>query len=152
MKPCVILVAEESNSSIGVIADAADRTGHDLRHARTSREAFEILNRGFDDVDLIIVDVDPGIHALSVLEAIGSCQKAPPVIVVTGFEELDMEPTAYRHGATACIGKPFTAAELGALISEVRPSTSKLPPRTCDLWGHPREAPMRRRVFRARAA
>lgn len=151
MTPYILLVADENIPSNSVIADAARRTGHRLRHARNSREAFQILRRGVNDVDLIIIDVDPGIHGLSVLEALGFSKNAPPVLVVTGFEELDMEPTAYRHGATACMGKPFTATELAVLINEICPLTSKLPPPMCDLWGHPRETHMRRRALHPRA-
>lgn len=152
MNPTILLVAGENTPSTSVIIDAARRTGHGLRHARSSRETFEILNRGADDVHLVIIDVDPDTHGLCVLEAIGSCKNAPPVIVVTGLEELDMEPTAHRHGATACIGKPFTAAELALLIREVCPSTSEPTPPTCDLWGHPREMHMRRRILQAHPA
>jgi DNA-binding NtrC family response regulator len=137
MKPNILLVAHEDGTSNSVIADAAARTGHGLRHASSGREAFEILTASLDDVDLVIIDVDPGIHSLSILEALSYCKTAPPVIVVTGFEESEMEPIAYRHGAVACIGKPFTPGELAALIAEVCPFTSEQPATSCDLWGHP---------------
>jgi len=137
MKRNILLVGKD-NTSTNVIGDAAARTGHGLRHANTSRETFEILQDGLDDIDLVIIDVDPGIHSLSILEALSYSKTAPPVIVVTGFEELEMQPIAYRHGATACIGKPFTSGELAILIADICPFTSEPPGRSCDLWGHPR--------------
>ena len=152
MKPNILLVAHGDGSSNNVIANAAARTGHGLLHASSGREAFEILRTGLDDVDLVIIDVDPGIHSLTILEALSFSKSAPPIIVVTGFEEFTLEPIAYRHGATACIGKPFTARELAALIAEVCPCTSKPPAKSCDLWGHLRDMHSRKRVLRTRAA
>lgn len=152
MKPNILLVAHGDGTANSVIADAAARTGHELRHASSGREAFEILRAGLDDVDLVIIDVDPGIHSLSILEALGFSKSAPPIIVVTGFEEFTMEPIAFRHGATACIGKPFAAGELAALIAEVCPCSSKPPAKSSDPWGHPRDMHTRKRVLWTRAA
>ena len=150
MKPNILLVAHGDGTSNSAIADAAARTGHGLRHASSGREAFAILKASLDDVDLVIIDADLGIHSLSILEALSFSRTAPPVIVVTGFEESEMEPIAYCHGATACIGKPFTPGKLASLIAEVCPFTSEQPARSCDLWGHPRSP--RKRVFCNRAA
>jgi DNA-binding NtrC family response regulator len=152
MKSNILLVAHEDGTSNSVIADAAARTGHGLRHANSGREAFETLRSGLDDIDLVIIDIDPGMHSLTILEALSYCKTAPPVIVVTGLEEFEMEPIAYRHGATACIGKPFSSGELAALIAEVCPCTSEPPAKSCDLWGHACDMHTRKRALRTRAA
>jgi DNA-binding NtrC family response regulator len=152
MKPNILLVSHGDGVSNSAIAEAATRTGHGLQYANSSGEAFKILKAGLDDVDLVIIDVDPGIHALSILEALSYCKAAPPVIVVTGFEELEMEPIAFRHGATACIAKPFTPGELASLIAEVCPRSSEAPAPSCDYWGHPYDRHTRKRVLQTRAA
>jgi DNA-binding NtrC family response regulator len=152
MKRNILLVANKEGSSNKVIADAAVRTRHGLRNTHGSREAFEILNDGLNNIDLVIIDVDPGIHSLAVLEALSYCRHSPPIIVVTGFEESLMEPIALRHGATACIGKPFDAAELASLIAEVTPLVSKTPSQSCDLWGHPCDGHCRKRVLNTQTA
>jgi DNA-binding response OmpR family regulator len=120
-------VANGESASSRIVSDAAARTARGLRQARSSRQAFEILSEGLGDIDLVIIDVDPGLHALSMLEALSYMKSAPPVIVVTSLEETEMKPIACRHGATACIGKPFTSNELAALIAEICPLTSGPP-------------------------
>lgn len=132
-----LLVARNSSASNQIVADAAAQAGRKLRQVTDSRRAFELLRSGFSGVDLVIIDVDPGIHSMSILEAIAACESAPPVIVVTGFEESEMTPIAHRHGATACIAKPFTPVELAALIEEVCPATEPSNAYSSDLWGHP---------------
>lgn len=134
MKANVLLISNGSADSNGVIADAAAQTGRGLRHVKSSGEAFARLRSGLTDTDVVIIDLDPGIHGIAILEAIGNCEGVPPVIVVTGLEEADMTLVAYRHGAAACIGKPLSAAELASVIEGVCSGLS------CDLWGHPRAA------------
>jgi hypothetical protein len=51
---------------------------------------------------------------------------------------LEMTAIAHRHGATACIGKPFSAAKLALLMEEVCPSTEQQSTVSCDRWGHVR--------------
>jgi len=137
MKSNILLVAQGASSSNSVIADAAVEAGRRLRHASNSQEAFEILADDLGNIDIVIIDVDPGIHSLSVLEALSYRKTAPPIIVVTGFEQMDMAPMAYRHGAMACIGKPFTARELAALIQDVCMPEWQRCGGSCDKWGHP---------------
>jgi DNA-binding NtrC family response regulator len=137
MKSKILLVAQGASSSNNVVAEAAVEAGRGLRHASTSHEAFEILADDVDKIDVVIIDVDPGIHSLAVLEALSFRKTAPPIIVVTGFEEMEMAPMAYRHGATACIGKPFVALELAALIRDVCLPKWQRTGGACDQWGHP---------------
>jgi len=73
-----------------------------------------------------IIDLDPGMHSILVLEALGCCDTCPPIIVVTGLEELEMTAIAHRHGATACIGKPFKRCQ--PCVSDA----GSLPPPTRD--------------------
>lgn len=137
MKRNILLVANGDADSNAIIADAVRQTGRGLRHASSSREVFEILCMGLDDVDVVIVDLDPGVHSLTILEALDYSQTAPPAIAVTGLEESEMTPIARRHGAAVCLAKPFSADTLARLIEDVHSSVS-LERRTCDRWGHPR--------------
>lgn len=140
MKSKVLLVANADSSSNRVIEEAVAQTGRGLRHASTSRDAFEILNGGLDEIDAVIVDLDPGMHSLSILEAISYCRVAPPVIVVTGLEEMEMAPIAHRHGAAACISKPFNGLELSHVLNRVCADNGTVQGQSCDMWGHPKRA------------
>lgn len=133
----ILLVAQGASGSNDVITHAAIEARRRLRHASSSHEAFEILAEDLDNIDVVIVDVDPGIHGLSVLDSISYRKTAPPIIVVTGFEDKDMTSMAYCHGATACISKPFNARELAALIEDVCVPECQRCGGSCDRWGHP---------------
>jgi DNA-binding response OmpR family regulator len=136
MKRNILLVANGDADSNAIVAEAAKQTGRGLTKISSDRRAFEILNMATDDVDLAIIDLDPGIHSLSILEAMGWAETAPPIIVVTSLEESEAAPIASRHGAAACIGKPFTASQLVSAIEQVC-SSWRSQTLSCDFWGHP---------------
>lgn len=121
MKPNALLISKKTSDSNGTITQAVSRAGFALLQATDAQSAFALLKNSLPEIDLVIVDVDPGIHGMAILEAITARDTSPPVIVVTGFEQFEMAPIARRHGAAACIAKPFTAAEFIARIEDVCP-------------------------------
>jgi DNA-binding NtrC family response regulator len=136
MKEKIILLVDADADCAGIVLEAAARTGHGVRLSRDSREAFGFLNREFDRIDSLVVDVDPGSHGMALLAALGALRRRPPVIVLTALEESHMEPVAARHGAVACLGKPFSIERLRRVIDRFdQPKNDR--GISCDPWGHP---------------
>ena len=138
MKSKILFVANDDADLEAIVTEAARKTGRGIRKASSSRQTFEILNLGLEDVDLAIVDLDPSLHSLAILEALDYSQAAPPVIALTKLDEAEVGPIARRHGATTCLRKPFAADELAILIEKVCESIREAEPLSCDQWGHPR--------------
>lgn len=116
--------------------EAAAETHLDLRFARTSKDAFHLFDGGLDDVAVVVLDVDPGVHGMAVLEALDAWGPAPPVIVISSLEEAHLEPVALAHGAQECFGKPVSIERLKTAIAKF----SRTPEaRSCrgDVWDHP---------------
>lgn len=136
----ILLVAQGAGSSHETITRAAVEAGLGLRHASNSHEAFEILTDGLDDIEVVVIDTDPGSHSLSILDAISLHTTAPPMIVITSSPEAGISNMPHRHGASACISKPFTALELSALIKDVCLPEWQRTGGSCDKWGHRKSA------------
>jgi len=126
----VVLLVDADGDSENVVAKAAAPTGRDVLLVRTSRHAFEILQKEMRRFDAVIVDVDPGAHGVALLEAISACADRPPIVVITALEETYMKPIALEHGAAACFGKPILSQKLSSVLNAV--STQS---RTSDRWG-----------------
>jgi DNA-binding NtrC family response regulator len=137
MKGNVLLIANRDICSNEVVATAVAQTGRRVQHAKSSREAYQILNIGLEDIDAVILDFDPALHSLSILEAIKLLQNRPPVIVVAGLEKSDMTAIAYQHGAAVCINAPFNATELATVVDNVCLGMTRRQKISCDVWGHP---------------
>src|ERR1700726_3109323 len=86
-KKNVVLLVDADGDSEGMVLKAAARSGRDVLLVKTSRDAFRILQNEMRRLDAVIVDVDPGVHGLALLEAISSCADRPAIVVITSLEE-----------------------------------------------------------------
>ena len=102
--------------------------GYDLSQPRAKRRpktrsaenTFDILSLGLKDIDLAIVDLGANTQSLAIVEALTHTKPAPPVIaLVDGKDAAKAMPKLHRHGAAACLRKPFCADELARLIEAV---------------------------------
>ena len=126
-----VLLVDADGDSEAIVSEAAARTGRDVIPVTTSRDAFRVLRDQIGCFDAVIVDVDPGVHGLALLEAIAGCADKPPIIVITALEETYMKPIAVEHGAMACLGKPTAIQKLSATMDAVSGHS-----RSCDRWGN----------------
>ena len=83
MKRNILLVVNGNSELNNRVAEAATKTGRKLKKASSTRKTFEILGLGLDDLDLAIVDVDPSLHSMAILEALNYSEAAPPVIALS---------------------------------------------------------------------
>ena len=133
MKRNVVLVLDADADTARAVASATTTRNCDLRFVQTSKEFFHFCREDFENVIAIILEIDPGMHGMAILEASDVCENTPPIIVVSALEEHCLGPVVQRYGAIASLGKPLSFTQLGrALDQAVERATA---PR-CDLWGH----------------
>jgi DNA-binding NtrC family response regulator len=136
MKRSVVLLIDADADTSSSVLEAASLTNLDVRFARTSRDLFQMIQAGLDDVAVVVLDVDPGVHGMAVLEALDAWASAPPVIVTSSLEESYLRPVALAHGATECLGKPIGMERLTTAIEKFS-ATPEARGCRCDAWGHP---------------
>jgi DNA-binding response OmpR family regulator len=86
------------------------------------------FSHGFEGLNLILVDLDPDVHGVTLFNALDDSHPGPrraPVVTLTSCEESYMKPLALGRGAAACLGKPVTAARLIRLFEEFCPTPVK---------------------------
>jgi FixJ family two-component response regulator len=132
MKRSVVLVLDADADTARAVASAA--TGNcDLRFVQTSKEFFHFCSENFENITAIVLDVDPGMHGMAILEALDACESTPPIVVVSALEEDRLGPVVQRHGAIACLGKPLSFTRLGRALDQ---AVERAAAPRCDLWGH----------------
>jgi DNA-binding NtrC family response regulator len=130
----ILLIANNDADSNATVQAVAKKMGCGFRKVSSTRQALDILATDLDSVDVVIIDLDPGMHSLAILEAIGNRAVGPPVIALTSLDESEVMSIASRHGAAACLGKPFEHANLSKAIEQCLAQPRSI---SCDLWGHP---------------
>jgi FixJ family two-component response regulator len=131
----VILVLDADADTARAVASAAAGVNCDIRFVQTSKDFFHFCHEDFENVAAIILDVDPGIHGMAILEAFDACENMPPIIVVSALEEHRLSSVVQQHGAIACLGKPLSLARLRHAVEEALTIAAAAAPR-CDVWGH----------------
>jgi FixJ family two-component response regulator len=70
----------------------------------------------------VIMDLHlPGLHGIEVLSRLGAQAHAPPVIVMTGFDEAGTRERCLAAGASDYITKPVAGEDLSAAICRALP-------------------------------
>lgn len=105
--------------------DLTNQGASDAVKTDRAQNTFDILSLGLNDIDLAIVDLGASMQNLAIVEALTHSQPAPPVIALVDGNDREAIPLLQRHGAAACLKKPFCADELARLIEAVCASASQ---------------------------
>lgn len=137
MKRNVILLVDGDADLSSIVLVAAADQALDVRLARSARCSFGMCNSPLDDVATIIIDLDSGLQTVGLLAALEREAQTPPVIAITGSEEAYLREVALAHGATTCLSKPVSRAELRNAIVQATRKAEEMSGCRCDVWGHP---------------
>jgi DNA-binding response OmpR family regulator len=115
----VILSADDDPDIRQLIKYVLTRAGHQVILAPDGRAALDVLFT--NDVDLAILDLDmPYVDGFEVCRTLREHPRSgqPPVIIASG----SLVPPyleVYAAGATVCLPKPFSGAQLRAAVTDV---------------------------------
>jgi two-component system nitrogen regulation response regulator GlnG len=90
-------------------------TGHAVSVAASAEEAFMSVEQR--KPDLVVLDVRlPGLDGRSAMQHLNHRAGPIPIVVITGFDNLDVAVTAMRNGAFDYLARLFDLEQAGALI------------------------------------
>lgn len=108
--PAEIWVVDDDQSIRWVLERALTQAGIGVVTFETGVDVADRLE--LQAPDAIITDIRmPGLDGLSLLERIADQHPTLPVIIMTGFSDLDSAVSAYRGGAFEYLPKPFDVDE-----------------------------------------
>lgn len=91
---------------------------YQLSFATNGLEALDMLEKN-DVPDLVILDIKmPKLSGLEILKKIKAKQPKLPVIIVTGYQSVEMAQEALRSGAADYIPKPFESKQILAAVAK----------------------------------
>ena len=91
---------------------------YQLRFALNGVEALEMLKTFAPDLMLLDIKM-PKLHGMEILKQIKKAKPKLPVIIVTGYQSVEMAQEAIRNGASDYIAKPFDSKHLLQSIADV---------------------------------
>ena len=90
---------------------------YDLRFSHNGIEAIEML-KSFSP-DLMLLDIKmPKLHGMEILKQIKKAKPSLPVVIVTGYQSVEMAQEALKNGASDYIPKPFESKHILKVVGQ----------------------------------
>jgi len=101
-----ILIVEDEPQPRQYITAFLRKQGYETTEAATYAQALKALKRGQGDIVLLDIQL-PDVHGLTLLEETADWPNRPPVIVITGYGNIETAVEAMRGGAYDFLQKPI---------------------------------------------
>ena len=150
-----ILVVDDDAMIGEQLENLFNHIGYNVTVTNRAEQALALLEK--EDVDLVVTDIRlPGIDGVELTKQIAERWSDVPVIVVTGYGDIDTAVEVLKLGASDYIVKPFSAAaihestrvslEKAKLFMEIRHLRHRLQ-ESCEFGGMLSRTPEMHRVF-----
>jgi DNA-binding response OmpR family regulator len=121
-----LVLAEDDSDLREMLALAMRREGYEVIELEDGWQLLEYLSTQMlvdgecSSVHVVISDIRmPGKSGLDVLAGVQWAKNPPPFILVSGFCVAQTQAEASRLGAAALVAKPYSLAQIRALVREV---------------------------------
>lgn len=112
-----ILVVDDEDLVLRVLAEALEEAGHTAVAARSVSDALAVLDR--DSVDAVVCDINmPGTSGMELLRMLHARDRGMPVILLTGGPSMQTAVKAVEYGAFRYLTKPLKWDELLGVVGE----------------------------------
>lgn len=106
-----ILVVDDAEAISKALRDVLTMNGYAVRIAPSGERALQIMETA--QIDLVITDLKmSGISGLELLKRIKDKSPMLPVVILTGFGDMDSVIEAMRYGVADYLKKPFSVNEV----------------------------------------
>jgi PAS domain S-box-containing protein len=114
-----VLVVDDEAAVRAVAQEALERSGYQVLLAANGKEAIALVESGVE-LDAVLLDMTmPVMSGEETLEAIRSHSATLPVVLCSGYSELEAARRVRGNHASGFLQKPFTPDRLSARIAEV---------------------------------
>jgi two-component system, NtrC family, response regulator AtoC len=118
MSTNVLIVDDEENARRN-IGEYLTAKGYEVTGAGTLKEARDFINTGVGDVILLDVQLPDG-YGPNLLYEVNSLPARPPIIVITGYGDIEMAVDVMKNGAHDFLTKPINMQHLEQSIERAQ--------------------------------
>ena len=117
-----VLVVDDEEMIRSFTRSALEPYGYTVLLARDGEEGLRLLAQRSSDIGLVLLDVAmPGMDGLETLERIREIRPDVPVIVCSGFGDVDVETRFTGTDIAGFFPKPYTVRQLARKVKECMP-------------------------------
>lgn len=116
-----VLVADDEKDIRTVVRMSLERLGYYVVEAEDGQQAISLLNQGEHPmvIDVIITDIRmPNINGVEAIEYFQREYPSVPLIVLSGFPDLNLAMQLLKRGVTDYLVKPVDREKLAAAVAD----------------------------------
>ncbi len=115
-EPSKILVVDDSPQVCKALADVLKASGYAVRTAPSGERALQIIET--DRFALVVTDLKmPGMNGMDLAKRIFEVMPGVPVVILTGYGDMDSVISALRSGVADYLKKPFAIDEVLSVVN-----------------------------------
>lgn len=115
-----ILLAEDEEQILQVVKVMLIELGFRVIEARNGKEAIEQYQKNSDDINLVLTDLGmPVMDGYALFNELKKRNPALPVIISSGFGDIDITSRIPRNDIAGLIGKPYNFNQLQNVLKNV---------------------------------
>jgi two-component system chemotaxis response regulator CheY len=117
----LVLVVDDEPDVRKVVRMTLEKVGYDVVEAEDGEKAIEEIKKGEHSIllNLIITDIRmPNMNGIDVINYYRKEWPSVPLIVLTGFPDLEMATSMLQHGISDYLVKPVEAEKLRASVAK----------------------------------
>lgn len=114
-KPAVLICDDEEGIRESFRLILEDH--YDLHFAMTGVEALEMLKTLTPKAMILDIKM-PKIHGMEILKQVKQLKPTLPVLIVTGYQSVEMAQEAIKNGAADYIPKPFDSKQILKAVAD----------------------------------
>jgi CheY-like chemotaxis protein/anti-sigma regulatory factor (Ser/Thr protein kinase) len=116
--PFHILVADDEETIRKTLQTVLQQKGYQITTAENGLAALKVLGKSV--VDLVVMDLKmPGMDGFELLSKIRGLSEQIPVVVITGYADVESTARALKSGASDFLAKPFGAQDIFHSVSRL---------------------------------
>lgn len=121
LAPCKVLIVDDDPTVLSVTSAMVARAGHTVVAADSGAAARAELERDDGEIACLLLDLTmPQGGGAAVLEDLRRLRPDLPVVLMSGYSEVEATAALGRQGIQAFLRKPFTPAELARSLDLAR--------------------------------
>ncbi|MDY0092737.1 MAG: response regulator [Candidatus Vecturithrix sp.] len=115
----ILLIDDEANL-LKLLRRPLIKYGHSITEALNGKEGWELFLEHSHQFDVIVTDIKmPVLNGVELLKRLREKEYDTPVIIITGYEDMQSSIDVLRLGAFDFLLKPFKARELIAILEKL---------------------------------
>ena len=117
----LVLVVDDEPDVRKVVRMTLEKSGYHVLEAEDGEQAIEEIKKDENSMvlDVIITDIRmPNMNGIDVINYYRREWPSVPLIVLTGFPDMDMATSMLKHGIVDYLVKPVEAEKLRAAVSQ----------------------------------